>query len=304
MQMPAFAILVHNEPQRLLHLLRTLQGFEIYIHIDRFADRLSILSDIQGIDLKTTFIIPESKSIGGTWGGYSLVEIQLKLIEEFLSKTEDNGPLIFLSGQDFPIKPLADFKNYLESKEDFFSLQIIDKRKIAEGVPTEIARLNRIRHFHLQDFRIFRYAKDRNSIKYKIGSIPSGTIRRLHLPNFVFNSFKDYFIGSQWIGLSKKKCEMLLIERALLRSEFRFSFCPDEIAIQTFFGRKLSNESRVVIKDEGRFDSVIDADYHLIHPSLAHYWQFEELNLILKSTKFFIRKPSLVLLDYISNNLI
>ncbi len=304
MQMPAFAILVHNEPQRLLHLLQTLQGFEIYIHIDKFANRQSIISYIQSIDLKTTFIIPESKSIGGAWGGYSLVEIQFKLIEEFLSKTEDNGPLIFLSGQDYPIKPLADFKSYLNSKEDFFSIQIIDKKKIAAGESTEIARLNRIRYLHLQDFRIFRYAKDRKLIRYKIGSIPSAVLRRLHLPNFKFNSVKDYFIGSQWIGLSKKKCEMLLIERNLLRSEFRFSFCPDEIAIQTFLGRTLSSKSCVALKNRTEFDSVIDADFHLIHPSLAHSWQIDELNLILRSSKFFIRKPSLELLDYIRNHLI
>ena len=257
--MPAFAILVHNEPQRLLHLLRTLQGFEIYIHIDKFADRSSIIAEIQSIDLKAVFIIPESKSIGGTWGGYSLVEMQLKLIEEFLSKTEDNGPLIFLSGQDFPIKPLVDFKNYLETKEDFHSLQIIDKKKIAKGESTEIARLNRIRHLHLQDFRIFRNTKDRNSIRYKIGSIPSGITRRLHLPNFTFNASKDYFIGSQWIGLSKKKCEMLLIESDLLKSEFRFSFCPDEIAIQTFLGRNLSSKSCVAIKISANAWTVVGA---------------------------------------------
>jgi hypothetical protein len=140
--------------------------------------------------------------------------------------------------------------------------------------------------------------------RYKIGSIPSGVLRRLHLPNFKFNPVKDYFIGSQWIGLSKKKCEMLLIERSLLRTELRLSFCPDEIAIKTFLGRKFSNKSCVAIKNKNEFDSVIDADFHLIHPSLAHNWQIDELNLILKSSKFFIRKPSLELLDYIRNHLI
>jgi hypothetical protein len=304
LSMPAFAILVHNEPQRLLQLLRTLVGFETYIHIDKFADRASIISTLQGIDLKTTFIIPESQSIGGAWGGYSLVEIQLKLIEVFLSKTEVNGPLVFLSGQDLPIKPLADFKSYLETKDHFISLQIIDKEKIAERESTEIARINRIRHFHLQDFRLFRYSKDRDSIRYKIGSAPSAITRRLRLPNFIFDSAKDYFIGSQWIGLGKEECKILLVERDLLRSEFRYSFCPDEIAIQTFFGRKLFNNYRVTSEYETNFDSIIDAEFHQIHPSLNHVWQIDELCLILKSSKFFIRKPSLELSDYIRKNLV
>jgi hypothetical protein len=297
--MPVFAILVHDEPLRLLELLKILHGYDILIHIDKYSSRERFLSEIKTINCERIRIIPESQSIGGAWGGYSLVEIQLKLMEEFLRNTKFGGPLVFLSGQDFPIRPLLDFEKYLETKQDFFSIQMINKEKISDGDYIENARLNRIGNLHLQDFRLFRRSKNRRSFRYLIGSIPAGITRRMKLPNFKFNADKDFYIGSQWLGLSRKLCELLLAERKALKTEFRFSFCPDEIAIQTFLGRYISNLESATAKILDGFDAVIDADFHLIHPSLAHKWQINELDSILKSKKFFIRKPSDELANYL-----
>lgn len=295
--MTAFAILCHGEPERLSHLLRVLEGFDVFVHIDKFADRGEIYSSISHNNLSRVQIISETESIRGSWGGYSIVEIQLRLIQEFLSHTSCEGPLVFLSGQDFPIKPLNEFAKYMNTKENFFSIQKLDNSKIAQGDSREVDRLLRIKNLHFQDFRFFHHCKDRNSLKYKLGSIPSALLRRMKISNPNFNKTRQYFIGSQWVAISRLNCELLFQNRDSLRSEFKYTFCPDEIAFQTFYGRLQDLESTENFANEETFDSVIDADFHLIHPSLNHNWNLSESDLISDSSKFFIRKPSFELLN-------
>lgn len=297
--MPSFAILVHEEPRRLLELLKCLQGYNVYIHIDKYSNREIFLSEIQTIDHSKIHIVPEAESIGGAWGGYSLVNIQLKLMEKFLRNANVDGPLVFLSGQDYPIRPIDDFVRYLQTKQDFISVQQISAVKIAQGDLIEISRLNRIRKIHLQDFRFFRMHKNRASIEYVIGSIPANVIRRLHIPRIGFDTNKRFFVGSQWVGLSVEMCKLLVNNKKSLREEFKFSFCPDELVIQTFYGRTFTSISKPDDNLEVSSDSVIDADFHLIHKSLNHFWGLTDLATIKSSTKFFLRKPSFELLDYL-----
>jgi hypothetical protein len=290
--MTAFAILCHGEPERLSCLLKALEGFDVFIHIDKFGKRTEIISGIQKNDLSKVIIIPQAESVRGSWGGYSIVEIQLRLIQEFLSQSSCEGPLVFLSGQDFPIKPLKDFASYLKTKENFFSIQMLDYSKVESGDSIEISRWNRIRKLHYQDFRFFYHCKDREKLRYKLGSIPSAILRRMNITNPSYKGVSPYFIGSQWVAISRALCELLLQNRHSLKSEFRFTFCPDELAFQSFYGRK-----QLPIELEGSmklisFDSVIDADFHLIHPTLNHIWNLNEFDSIITTNKFFVRKPS------------
>ncbi len=290
--MTAFAILCHGEPERLSSLLTALEGYDVFIHIDKFARRSTILSSIQKNDLSKVTIIPQAESLRGSWGGYSIVEIQLRLIREFLSQSSIEGPLVFLSGQDFPIKPLKDFASYLKTKENFFSIQLLDYSKVESGDPIEISRLDRIRKLHLQDFRFFYRCKDRDKLRYKLGSLPAAISRKMSISNPNFTGARPYFIGSQWLAISRTLCELLLHNSHSLKSEFRFTFCPDELAFQSFYGRRLLHTESEGSTTTIPFDSVIDADFHLIHPTLNHIWNLEEFDSITTSNKFFVRKPS------------
>ena len=295
--MTAFAVLCHGEPERLSFLLEALDGFDVYIHIDRFSNRKAILSSIQNNDLSKVIVISEKESIRGSWGGFSIVEIQLKLIAEFLNRSLSGGPLVFLSGQDYQIKSLQEFAKYLETKENFISIQLLDIDKINSGDPTELSRLNRFRKLHIQDFRFFHKCKDRQTFRYKFGSLPSAIVRRMKIPNPYFKLDSNYFIGSQWIAINESVCDMLLRNSKALKSEFRFTFCPDELAFQSLYGRMQIDLGQFRSKVKPAFDSVIDADFHFIHHSLNHFWELSELNLIINSGKFFVRKPSLELLS-------
>jgi hypothetical protein len=290
--MTAFAILCHGEPERLSSLLKALEGFDVFIHIDKYGKRAEILSGIQKNDLSKVTIIPKAESVRGSWGGYSIVEIQLRLIQEFLSHSFCEGPLVFLSGQDFPTKPLKDFTSYLKTKENFFSIQMLDYSKVESGESVEISRLNRIRKLHFQDFRFFYQCKDREKLRYKLGSIPSAIFRRMKITNPNYRRSRPYFIGSQWVAISRTLCDLLLQNQHSLKSEFRFTFCPDELAFQSFYGRRQPPiELKGSIKSIS-FDSVIDADFHLIHPTLNHIWNLNEFDSIISVNKFFVRKPS------------
>jgi hypothetical protein len=290
--MTAFAILCHGEPERLSSLLKTLEGFDIFIHIDKFGKRAEILSSIQKNDLSKVTVIPQAESMRGSWGGYSIVEIQLRLVREFLSKSTCEGPLVFLSGQDFPIKPLKDFASYMKTRENFFSIQILDYSKVESGDLVEISRLNRIRKLHFQDLRFFYHCKDKEKLRYKLGSLPSAIARRMNISNPKFKGAHPYFIGSQWVAISRTLCELLLQNSNSLKSEFRFTFCPDELAFQSFYGRRQPPSELEGSTKIASFDSVIDADFHLIHPTLNHTWNLNEFDSIITVDKYFVRKPS------------
>jgi hypothetical protein len=129
-----------------------------------------------------------------------------------------------------------------------------------------------------------------------LGSLPSAFLRSIKIPNPNFKGNPPFFIGSQWVALSKSTCQLLLDNSKSLKSEFRFAFCPDEIAFQSLYGRNNNTEIRNNKVNESSFDSVIEADFHLIHPSLNHFWDIWEFDYVIKSPKFFIRKPSWELL--------
>ena len=291
--------MAHDQPARLNALLAQLQGYEIFLHIDKDVNLRKYISAINPIYLKNVLVLQDAERSRGTWGGYSLVNIMLQLIKKFVTESKDDGPIVFLSGQDFPIKPVAEFVNYLKTKSDFVSLKEIDFEKWNRGDTLEVSRINRVRNMHFREIRIFRKCKNRQSLRYKIGSVPNWILSNLRLPNLSFNPTSAYYLGSQWIGLSKESCRAIILRERDLRNEFRFTFCPDEIAIQTLLAR-LNLVGRETFKAKiGKFDPIIDADFHLIHPSLNYAWNLSDLKVIRESEKYFIRKPSGELLDFL-----
>lgn len=289
--MTVFAILCHNEAKRLSLLLETLAGFDVIIHIDKYAKRQPILSEIKKNDLSRVFVIPEHESVGVAWGGYSIVEAQMKIIEIYLGYQNYHGSLVFLSGQDFPLRPITEFAGYLEAKGNLLSIQVIDYSRVDAGDKVEISRLNRVRKLHGQDLRFFRRCKDINSFKYRFGGLLPWILRKMKIPNLRFDK-ERIFIGSQWIAISRSFCEMVLQNRHSLKKEFKYAFCPDEISIQSLFGRSIFYDEEKEFRIDPNFDSVIDAAFHLIHPTLNYNWKLSEFDSIMASSKFFIRKPS------------
>lgn len=293
--MYVFAILAHNKPQNLELLLETLRGECVFLHIDKSVNRRKFCNILNVDRFPNLTVLSEEESIKVSWGGYSVVQAEFQLIQSIISKGKPFDKIVFLSGEDFPIKPILEFKKYLATRENFISLQEIKPDLNRGPAYIENQRIARISYIHNMDLRLFKRYKGRNFLNTKICQAPFKILARLKIRNPIFDPTKKYFVGSQWIAISNELAKLLLMNESILRQEFRFTFAPDELTIQTFYGRNLEKE--LINSDE--FDAVIDASFHLVPPGFTvggQEWQTSHLQKIIESNKFFVRKPCFDLL--------
>jgi hypothetical protein len=76
-----------------------------------------------------------------------------------------------------------------------------------------------------------------------------------------------------------------------LKRKFRFSYAPDELAIQCFVVNKLGPDSDSLLGEDFDTYATISGPFHYLKPASAPA-TFEDLPAILKSNKFFVRKPT------------
>jgi hypothetical protein len=101
-------VLAHDQPAQVARLLSRLAagGDTVFLHIDARSDAgpfVAATRDIPGVRLLPRF---ESR-----WGGYGLVAAALAGIEAALTVEADY--LLLVSGQDYPVKPVDDFRSFL-----------------------------------------------------------------------------------------------------------------------------------------------------------------------------------------------
>ena len=296
-----FAILAHHKPQSLLLLLEVLKEETVYLHIDKSVQRREFFEVIDLNKFPNLIILTKRQSIKVSWGGYSIVQAEIQLIKHIVSDFPSFEKIVFLSGEDYPIRPIFEFSEYLTSRKNVVALQLIrpDESKGPEFIENiRIARVSRVHNF---DLRLFKSYKKKNFLINKIFQSPHKILNKLKIPNRKYDSSKRYFVGSQWIAISKSFAELLLLNEESIKNEFRFSFAPDELAFQTIFGRLLERE----LDEIDGYDAVIDASYHVVPPSFTVgglEWQLADLPKIVESKKFFVRKPGQDLLNELRKN--
>jgi len=291
-----YAILAHHKPQSLLLLLETLKDKKVFLHIDKGADRKQFLLSIDQNHFPYLNILPKNRSVKVNWGGYSVVKAEFELIKYIVDKEPSFKKIVFLSGEDYPIRPIMEFEEYLSSRENIVALQQI-KPDMSKGPDfIENLRFSRIGKIHNLDLIILKGYKKRNFLSTKIFHSPHKILKRLNIPNRKIQPTSRYFVGSQWIAISSAFAKVLLTKEVSIQKEFRYSFAPDELAFQTIFGRIKDQTS----ENPPGYDAVIDASFHVVPPSFTvggSEWKLSDLDAILDSKKFFVRKPSQDLLN-------
>lgn len=106
-----FMILAHSRPQQFLELTRIIKnsGGETVAFIDKKAN----LQEFETADAH--FV---SHRFNVNWGGYSLTRAMQVLLREALQTYPDTHHYIFLSGQDYPARPLTEYIEYLSREEN------------------------------------------------------------------------------------------------------------------------------------------------------------------------------------------
>jgi Core-2/I-Branching enzyme len=255
----AYFLLVHRFPKQFKRLFRAIYapGNQYVVHIDKSsgsaiaADLAAFLKPYQGVAL----LDPQD----ALWGGYSLVDAELRGMARLLEMDDSWTHFINLSGQDFPLKTQDYIRQFFAANPGKQFIRALDQRK--ERPET----LNRISQMFTEQDGVIT---------------PTGIAR-------AFPVGDTPFIGTQWKAVTRSFCEYVCHDPRVDRFKtfYRDSFIADEAFFQTVIMN--SGDQGMVMNDDLRMiDWVPDGDIKL-RPRDYEVEDFEQLR---GSSDLFARK--------------
>ena len=211
-----------------------LPGNQYVVHVDKssgtaLADEISaFLKPYQGVE------ILEPKD--ALWGGYSLVDAELRGMALLLEMDSRWTHYINLSGQDFPLKSQEYIRQFFAANPGKQFIRALDQRK--ERPET----MNRVSHLFIEE---------------------AGTMTETGVAR-PFLSGDTPYIGTQWKAVTRSFCEFVCHDPRAERFKvfYRNSFIADEAFFQTVMMN--SGDQGVVVNDDLRMiDWVPDGDIKL-----------------------------------------
>jgi hypothetical protein len=255
----AYFIAAHRNPAQLFALgeLLSASGDIVLVHVDARADpavheaarRLQSSADVR--------ILPPRPI---HWGGWSMARLLMDALGELCVAGLDWDYLVNLSGQDMPVRPVSELRDFLRAHE---GANFVDCRPI-EDLPEPLRTIVR---------RRYRW------LALELG----GRARRLPVPVTGLHRGRIRYYGSQWVMLSRAFCDWAAatpLEQAGCGT-LNLTFIPDEFLIQQMI---MSGPYRdTLVPDNRRFVRFTgDA-----HPRVL---RLEDMATLERSDAFFARK--------------
>ncbi len=235
--MIAYFILVHRYPEQFKRLFQAVysQTNHYVVHIDKRSSPEVHQNISRFLSAFSNTSILQSEEM--LWGGYSLVNAELRGIAELLKVGKRWDFFINLSGQDFPLKSQAAIHDYLRRHKGKDFIKVQDQRRVRPET------LSRIKQF----------------VSEIDGKIVKGTES-----DRTFLEGVTPYIGNQWMIASRKFCEFLTNSPEIDRFKeyYKNSFIADESFFQTVI-MNTSYKGMIVNDDKRAIDWVPDGDIKL-----------------------------------------
>lgn len=270
----AILLLCHKD---FAHLNRFVDYFDedflLYIHVDR-------KSKISDLDIATLLakkhVVAIYRKYDINWGGYNFLKAEHYLLEKAV---EDHSCdyYHFFSGQDFPIKRLSAFKQYMESNQgkEYVSYMTLPNEVWEQGT------FDRFRYYHLNDWFDPRTPRGRQLLDRSFHFQQKHHIKRHHL-----RPFDRLYGGSNWISITKECAEYVLSytrNHPAFYRRLRYTFSPEE----TYFHTLILNSAFASKVDNNNFRYVLWKYENGSFPANLNEKQFFEL---ATTDDFFARK--------------
>lgn len=257
--MIAYLVLVHRFPEQFKRLFKTIHDPANFylIHVDKNSGP-ELEADIRGfLAAYPNSEVLESKA--ALWGGYSLVDAELRGMARLLEMGQDWEVFINLSGQDFPLKTQKYIKTFLAQRRGKEFIKASDQQQVR---PDTMPRVQKY-VFELRD-RMVRTVLSR---KFLEGATP--------------------YIGNQWMMVSRRFCQFVCHDARADRYKafYRNTFIADEGFFQTVMMN--TAEHGDVIQDDMRMiDWIPDGDIKL----RPRTYTTEDAAALIASPDLFARK--------------
>ncbi|MBX9907075.1 MAG: beta-1,6-N-acetylglucosaminyltransferase [Beijerinckiaceae bacterium] len=229
--MIAYLVLVHRYPAQFKRMFKSIYdpANHYLIHVDKNSGpelEADIARFLRGF--------PNSAILEGhraLWGGYSLVNAELRGMAQLLEMGADWEFFINLSGQDYPLKSQDEISSFLKRNRGREFIKVLDQRKAR---PETMDRVGR----YVIEFerRIVRTPFPRS-----------------------FMSGVEPYIGNQWMIVSRRFCEFVCHDPQAKRYKtfYRNTFIADEGFFQTVM-MNTSAHGEIVSDDMRMIDWVPD----------------------------------------------
>ena len=263
----AYLIIAHKNPEQLCRLIRALtyKDNEFYIHIDKKSDIRLFLNSLSLLKERKIHLIKDRRVIRYS-GGFGQTECIASSLLEIFSRDCDFDYLVFLSGQDYPIKNNEFIHEYFRKNKgkEFVELFPIESTKEAER------RLSRYTEYFFDDFG-------------PMGKFLNRVFRKLKIKKHFPLGYTPYYGSCYW--RITRNCAKYLVEFITKNPKFvdffRFSSCSDECVYHTIiwnsrFSTNTSNTSTTYIDWSTGF-----------HPKVLNCNDFKKIN---QSNTLFARK--------------
>jgi len=245
-----YLIASHQYPEQLVRLVRALtppgSNSQVVIHHDRTQSALdpSLFAAFSNVHILEQTIAVE-------WGEFSMVAMELHCIDWILNHNIDFDWLVFLSGQDYPIQPIQQFEQFLDTTEydgfmEYFPAQTPPANPAPNGLQWPPQRgiqrffyhYRRLTSIPLFKSLLFRLSRLINGNQPWINLVVDRNAAKLGIrcQQTPFNEAFQCYAGSQWFILSRA-CIQFIHEFANGHPEvmqhYRRTIIPDESVIQT-----------------------------------------------------------------------
>lgn len=217
----AYLIIAHNDPKQLQNLVSAIddERNDIYIHIDGKTD----ISLFRSISSKASLIRFLENRTEVFWGDSSQIYAEYKLLACVDGKRY--ARIHLLSGADYPLKSQDYIHNFFDSHKDEEFIDFEDESKIADELRKKMRLYN-------------LFLKQASSRNHNIASFFTFARRVMLVLQMAIGINRHYFFdtikkGSNWVSITQNFADVLLKHEQLIKQEYKFTHCSDEIYKQT-----------------------------------------------------------------------
>lgn len=234
--MIAYLVLVHRFPAQFKRMFKSIYdpANHYLIHVDKNSGpelEADIRRFLRGFPNSAILASHHAR-----WGGYSLVDAELRGMAQLLEMGADWEFFVNLSGQDYPLKSQDEIATFLKRNRGKEFIKVLDQRKAR---PETMKRVSRY---------VVEFEK---------------RIVRTPFPRSFMAGVSPY-IGNQWMIVSRRFCEFVCHDQEAERYKafYRNTFIADEGFFQTVM-MNTAEHGEIVSDDLRMIDWVPDGDIKL-----------------------------------------
>jgi hypothetical protein len=213
----AFLILAHTQPDLLRVLVDLLDdpGADLFVHVDARS------TSLRGLNLQANHSLLTTVSTATAWGGYSLFQAELRLLECAV-RTGQYEYLHLISGQDLPLCSVPEMRSRLAGRSEQFIGRVPERDCDAEW---------KLRYWHpFADSPHYR-----TSVVRKAARRSAVMVQRAVKVDRVTPRGLQPRHGSQWFSITAPFAAWILDRRVWIDDAFGRSITSDELVLTTMW---------------------------------------------------------------------